>query len=64
MPIEVKSCNNKSKSLNEMINNNKYVNIKRGIKLAYANVGFENNIFTLPYFCSFLVKRWVSGLDD
>lgn len=64
MPIEVKSGNNKSKSLNEMINNNKYVNIKRGIKLAYANVGFENNIFTIPYFCSFLIKRWVSGLGD
>ena len=62
MPIEVKSGNNKSKSLNEVITNPKYNNIKRGIKLAYANVGYENNIFTIPYFCSFLIKRWVSGL--
>ena len=64
LPIEVKSGNNKSKSLNEMINNNKYVNIKRGIKLANANIGYENNIFTIPYFCSFLIKKWMSMLDD
>ena len=62
MSIEVKSGNNKSKSLNEVITNPKYDNIKRGIKLAYANVGYENNIFTIPYFCSFLIKRWVGGL--
>ena len=64
LPIEVKSGNNKSKSLNEMISNNKYENIKRGIKLAYANIGYENNIFTIPYFCSFLVKKWMKVLDN
>ena len=58
LPIEVKSGNNKSKSLNEIIKNPKYDNIKRGIKLVYANIGYENNIFTIPYFCSFLIKRW------
>ena len=58
LPIEVKSGNNKSKSLNEIIKNPKYDNIKRGIKLVYANIGYVNNIFTIPYFCSFLIKRW------
>ena len=58
LPIEVKSGNNKSKSLNEIIKNPKYDNIKRGIKLVYAKIGYENNIFTIPYFCSFLIKRW------
>ena len=62
LPIEVKSGNNKSKSLNEVITNHKYDNVKRGIKLAYSNVGYENNIFTIPCFCSFLIKKWVRGL--
>ena len=62
LPVEVKSGNNKSKSLNEVISNTRYDNIKRGIKLAYANVGYKNNVFTIPYFCSFLIKKWVRDL--
>ena len=62
LPIEVKSGNNKSKSLNEVISNTRYDNIKRGIKLANANVGYKNNVFTIPYFCSFLIKKWVRDL--
>ena len=62
LPVEVKSGNNKSKSLNEVISNTRYDNINRGIKLAYANVGYKNNVFTIPYFCSFLIKKWVRDL--
>ena len=62
MPIEIKSGNNRSKSLNEVITNPKYENIKRGIKLAHANIGYENNIFTFPYFLSFLLKKWVKDV--
>lgn len=62
LPVEVKSGNNKSKSLNEVISNTRYDNIKRGIKLANANVGYKNNVFTIPYFCSFLIKKWVRDL--
>lgn len=64
LPIEVKSGNNKSKSLNEVITNDKYNNIKRGIKLAYANIGYENNVFTIPYFCSFMLKKWVGSIGN
>lgn len=59
MPIEVKSGNNKSKSLQEVITNPHYENIKRGIKLAFANVGYDKNVFTFPYFLAFLLKKWV-----
>ena len=62
LPVEVKSGNNKSKSLNEVISNTRYDNINRGIKLANANVGYKNNVFTIPYFCSFLIKKWVRDL--
>ena len=62
LPVEVKSGNNKSKSLNEVISNTRNDNIKRGIKLANANVGYKNNVFTIPYFCSFLIKKWVRDL--
>ncbi len=61
-PIEVKSSNNKSKSLIELINNDKYENIKNGIKLTNTNIGFENNIYTIPYFCTFLIKEFVNNL--
>lgn len=64
LPIEVKSGNNKSKSLNEVITNDKYNNIKRGIKLAYANIGYENNVFTIPYFCGFMLKKWVGSIGN
>ena len=23
------------------------------------NIGFENNIMTIPYFCTFLMKEWI-----
>ena len=30
------------------------------IKLAEKNIGFENNIYTFPYFLTFLLKRFLS----
>ena len=28
------------------------------VKLSNQNIGFENNIYTLPYWLSFLIKKW------
>ena len=33
--------------------------IRWGIKLSMNNIGFENNIMTIPYFCTFLMKEWI-----
>lgn len=59
LPVEVKSNDNRSQSLKTLIRSEKYKDIKNGIKLAYANVGYENNIYTFPYFCAFLIKRFI-----
>lgn len=59
VPIEVKSNSNKSKSLISLINNENYHDIHFGIKLGNFNIGFANNIFTFPYFCSFFIKDFL-----
>lgn len=38
-------------------------NITTGIKLIHGNVGFENNIHTFPYFCAFLLKRYLADVE-
>ena len=60
VPIEVKANNNRSRSLRQLIDNDKYQDIKWGIKLADSNIGIENGIYTFPHFCSFLIKRYLA----
>lgn len=62
-PVEVKANNDRSKSLGSLIRNEKYSDIKNGIKLGDFNVGYVNNIYTFPYFCAFLIKAFVKNLD-
>lgn len=63
VPLEVKSTNGKSKSLNTLITSEKYPDIKEGIKLCSGNIGYENHIHTFPYFCTFLLKRYLDKVD-
>lgn len=58
VPIEVKRNRGRSKSLRAVIND-KDINIKKGIKLANQNIGFDGDILTIPYFLSFLIKRFL-----
>ena len=59
IPVEVKATNGKSKSLRTLIENTKYSDIKYGIKLANTNIGYSDDIYTFPYFCAFLLKRYL-----
>ncbi len=59
IPLEVKSTNNRSKSLSALISNGKYSDIEYGIKLCAGNIGFSNNIYTFPYYCTFLLKQYL-----
>lgn len=61
VPIEVKSNDNQSKSLQSLIKNSNYSDIKYGIKLGDFNIGFANNIYTFPYFCAFLIKKYLNN---
>ena len=62
LPLEVKAGSNRSKSLSTLIRGEKYVDVKRGIKLSAGNIGFSGGIFTFPYFCAFLLRIWLDWL--
>lgn len=59
VPIEVKATNNKSKSLDTLVSKEKYSDIEYGIKLCANNIGYNNGIYTFPYYCTFLLKRYM-----
>lgn len=59
IPIEVKANDNATASLNNLIGNKKYKDIKYGIKLCNKNIGFNGKFYTFPYFLTFLLKRYV-----
>lgn len=60
IPVEVKSTGGRSKSLRTLINGKKYADIRYGIKFAGKNIGYSDNIYTFPYFCAFLLKRYLN----
>jgi len=59
IPVEVKANDNATVSLNNLIKNNTYPDIKYGVKLCRKNIGFNGTFYTFPYFCTFLLKRWL-----
>ena len=61
LPVEVKAGNTVSKSLRNLIASDHYPAIRHGIKLAHANIGQTETITTFPYFCAFLLKRYLKG---
>ena len=60
IPIEVKSNDNATASLNNLLKDDKYPDVKYGIKLGYKNIGFNGKFYTFPYFLTFLLKRFVA----
>ena len=59
IPVEVKANDSATVSLNALITKDKYPDIKYGIKLCNKNVGFNGQIYTFPYFCTFLLHRYI-----
>lgn len=59
VPIEVKAQDGNSKSQKTLIESSKYPDIKFGIKLSKNNIGHANSVYTFPYFCTFLLKRFM-----
>ena len=59
IPVEVKANDNATISLNNLINNNLYKDIKYGIKLCNKNIGFNGKFYTFPYFLTFLLKKYL-----
>lgn len=61
IPVEVKAQRGTAKSLRTLITSDKYEDIHYGIKFTAGNVGFSDDIYTFPYFCAFLLKRYLTG---
>lgn len=59
IPIEVKAIDGATPSLNNLIESDKYKDIKYGIKLSSQNIGFNGKFYTFPYFLTFLLKRYL-----
>ena len=60
IPIEVKAKDGRAKSIKTLISSDHYPDIRYGIKLSKNNIGHEDRIYTFPYFCSFLLKRFMA----
>ncbi len=63
IPIEVKAKNGKAKSLSQLISSDKYRDISCGIKFCSGNIGANNHVYTFPYYCAFLLKRYLKETD-
>lgn len=61
IPVEVKSNDNATASLNKLTNAEscKYPDIQFGIKLCHKNIGFNGKFYTFPYFLTFLLPRFL-----
>ena len=59
IPLEVKAGNGSAKSLISMIDNQKYPDIRYGIKLGNINISQNEKLITFPYFLTFMLKRWI-----
>ena len=61
-PLEVKANNTATASLKKLTDQASRKtggDISYGIKLCAANIGFNGQFYTFPYFLTFLLKRWL-----
>lgn len=59
IPVEVKANDASTPSLNSLIEKESFEDIKYGIKLANKNIGFNGKFYTIPYFLTFMLKRFL-----
>lgn len=45
-----------------LIASDRYEDISFGIKLNIENIGRDSDVYTFPYFCSFLVKSFLKQI--
>ena len=64
IPVEVKASDNATKSLCNLIEKDKYGDIHYGIKLCKKNIGFNGKFYTFPYFCCFMLKKYLQNFNQ
>jgi hypothetical protein len=57
--LEAKAKSGRAKSLKTLIESDRYPDIHYGLKLTGGNIGQNGGVFTFPYFCAFLLKRYL-----
>ncbi len=63
IPIEVKARSGKTKSMRALIDSERYPDVTCGFKFSYGNIGCDNDMFSFPYFCAFLLKRYMKSFS-
>ncbi|MDE6228000.1 MAG: ATP-binding protein [Muribaculaceae bacterium] len=58
VPLEVKANDGATKSLQKLTDGS-YQDIKFGIKLCHKNIGFNGRFYTIPYFLTFALKKFL-----
>ncbi len=61
IPVEVKAKTGKSKSMSYLIDSDKYPDIRYGFKFSGNNIGHNKRIYTFPYYCAFLLRRFMTA---
>ncbi|MBO4391926.1 MAG: ATP-binding protein [Clostridia bacterium] len=64
IPVEVKANDGATISLRNLIEKDKYSDVKYGIKLGNKNIGFNGQFYTFPYFLTFLLKRFLKEKES
>lgn len=59
VPVEVKSKDGATASLNNLVKWDSHPDVKYGVKLGYKNIGWNGYFYTFPYFLDFLLKRFL-----
>lgn len=59
VPVEVKAQKGTAKSMRTLIRSERYADIRFGVKLTAGNIGAGDDVYTFPYFCTFLLRRWL-----
>ncbi len=61
VPVEVKAKNGPTASLRTLLGDDKYPDVKYGIKFCHQNIGFNGKFYTFPYFLAFLLRKFLMG---
>lgn len=59
IPVEVKVKDGRAKSMKTLIRSDHYPDIRYGFKMSQKNIGHEGSVYSFPYFCAFLLKRFM-----
>ena len=59
IPVEVKAGDGATVSLNRLIQEDVYGDIRYGIKFGMKNIGYNGRFYTFPYFLAFWLRRFL-----